>query len=331
MRPSKFQMCKLHKVKKISFFTVFLTILSYSNAVVAWTPIVDDIKKAGGDVSREAQNCISGGCDPGKVAKKGLKSAFSSAAEGASEGVEDSVTRAIDHIFDEQVDPLLERAGILGEELVTHAGDTAEAKAKSIIDYAVKDIVDGFTPWIEEAARVADQFSPEELEEHLIETSFDRLDRLEKKLFKDANLVIDKVSVKIDGTIDKVDCAVEGQRKDLRNDIIERLLAAVRTPSREEKVCAKEHDLKITFNPFSDRTSIAGARNDELYDFTRCTIQKDITFDKKTDKIIARYSALTGLAAEYRCIERLGDPERYTKDWLYYKEKAQIWKNIYWE
>lgn len=324
-------LCQRREVRKKTFTILFFTILNYSNAVLAWTPVIDDIKKVGKDVTREAQNCLSGGCDPGEIAKKGLKSGFSAAAEGAAEEVEESIIRSIDHIFDNQVDPLLERVGVLSKEVINQGGAEAEERAKNIINYAVKDIVEGFNPWIQEAARMADRFSPEELEEHLIKTSFDRLDQLEKKLFQDANLVIDRVAVKIDGTVDKVDCAIEGQRRDLRNDIVERLLRLIETPSTKEKVCAEEHDLKITFNPFSDRTSIRNARNDELYDFNKCIIKKDITFNTKTDKILARYSALAGLAAEYRCIERRGDPDRYTRDWLYFRERAQIWKKAHWE
>ncbi|NQZ62651.1 MAG: hypothetical protein HRT59_11105 [Crocosphaera sp.] len=298
---------------------------------MAWTPVVDDIKKAGKDVSREAKNCVSGGCDPAQVAKKGLKSMFSAATEGASEEVEESVIRAADHIFDNQVDPLLERAGILSKEVITHAGEEAQVRAENIIDYAVKDVVEGFTPWIQEAARIADQFSPEELEEHLIKTSFDRLDQLENKIFQDANLIMDRVFL----LAEDVDCRIEGQRKDIRNDIFERLLSRLERASKNEKECAKENKIRISlfswesiFQP-PDFISITKARNDQLYSLNRCIIEKDIIFETTTEKIIQRYSALAGLAAEYRCIERMGDPEIYTRDWLKYKTKSKIWKELY--
>ncbi|NET25711.1 MAG: hypothetical protein F6K01_09770 [Okeania sp. SIO1I7] len=315
----------------IIFIIMCFNAIYHPKPVLAWVPVIDDIKKAGENIAEEAKNCFSGGCDPVKVAKKGLKSLVSSAVEGASEEVEESVIRAADHIFDNQVDPLLERAGVLSKEIISFGGEEAETRAKNIINYAVKDVVEGFTPWIEEASRIADKFAPEEIEKHLINTSFDRLDKLENKIFKDANLFLDRVA-KI---VDDVDCFATGTATKVRDDIYRRILIRIETPTRNQIECAKQHNIKIKLWSWgdiffgTDDIPITQAEDGQVYAFTKCVIEKDISIGTNTEKIIQRYSDLASLAADYRCIERRGAPEYYTREWLEFKTKAELWLEIY--
>ncbi|MEM8719473.1 MAG: hypothetical protein AAGE84_09205 [Cyanobacteria bacterium P01_G01_bin.39] len=278
------------------------------------------------DISREASSCMSGGCDPDKMIKMAMKGHISNATEGFTDEVQESIIEASDHIFDKQIDPLIERTAVLATKIIEKGGAEAQLRANNIIEKAVTDIVDSFDPWVtkavglgNEAIRVADegvelagQFTPEKIKEELITTTFNRLDKLEKSLFTNANNFISEII-----------CAVDGQTGKVEQKIIDNLLASITGLSKEQKQCIKNNEIT------SETIKLHYL---ELYEIEKCIIENNINLEKKTNTIIRNYKILATNAAKYRCINRIagGEAEKdFIQDWLDYNYKAQVWKKIY--
>lgn len=279
--------------------------------------------KLGEDIKREANSCLSGGCNPGKVIKKGMEDAVSDIVGEASDAVAESIIKAADHVFNKQIDPLLERMNVVVAEQIKRTRGEVENGAKNIINHTVDKIISGFTPWLKEAARVAEMYSPEEIEDHLINTSFDRLEELEAKVFQGADALLSKIEVMIDGTIEKIDCTVDGMKDDLIFTIRDRYTANL-FPNPLDS-CRRE-----TGTQFKPGPSLT---NSDLYNLNKCWFERDIRNaienNKSIDIIIGRYTDLVNLASEIQCIERRGFTKRYVKDWLKYSTKAEMWTKLY--
>lgn len=273
------------------------------------------------DIAREATSCFGGGCDPDRVIKVAMKSQISNATEGFSDEIQESVIEASDHVFDNQIDPLIERTAVLATKIMREGGAEAELRANNIIENAVEDIVEGFDPWLDEAFRVADEFTPEKIEEHLINTSFARLDALEEKLFSDANKFLSKTVLEIGGVIENIDCKTLGQRKDIENFILTKIIADISIAgdlfNRENRFCRREIGVSL-FKKY--RTF----ENGQIYDFRKCILEKDLTIEQKPKIVLSRYADLAGIAGQFACIEARGVPKRFTGDWLEYTKKYDV-------
>ncbi len=286
------------------------------------------------DITREATNCFKGGCDPDRMIKVAMKSHISNATEGLTDEVQESVIEASDHIFDNQIDPLVERTAVLASKIIREGGELAEIKANNIIENAVEDIVEGFDPWVENAISLANslakEFTPRQIQERLINTSFDRLNALEERLFADADKLISKTLRQtfegLNELADKTDCKVAGHRLAIENFVLKKLIEDLNPFNdifnKDNRACRKEIDVSLTKKFRSFETG-------QLYDYRKCILKRDLSMEQNSDILLSRYADLTEIASEFTCIARSStSKERFIKDWFYYTDKYNVLEEL---
>jgi ElaB/YqjD/DUF883 family membrane-anchored ribosome-binding protein len=217
---------------------------------------------------------------------------FGGIVDGATKGMIDNAKQAfresMDYLFDNKLQPLIHQL---------------EATADRVLDRAKDDInavIDNFKNQMEDlvknAANIATEFVDHTLEEiktKIIDSTFDRLNKFEDKLFQDVTAILNK----IDEIMKNVSCYAQAIIIRI-TDEIKKALPWVPNPFETCRIKLSEifEDSSLRYKFISSFTP------SQLYQYRKCNLINHLTGDSPILAVRLSYMDLEFLAGDMRCL-----------------------------
>ena len=206
--------------------------------------------------------------------------------EGLIEHAKQAFKESMDYLFDQKLKPLINQI---------------EATAERAMDHAVEDInkvVDNFeqkmVEMVEKAAKIAKDFvdhTVDEIKTRIIDNIFDKLNELEEKIFSDITTILNKV----DEILQSISCYAHSVIDRIEEDI-KKVLPSFYNPFEYCRV-----KLNIIF-PGIRWKLINSMTHEELYEYRKCLLTKDLNEKSLIRTIQAAYREIELLAGNMRCL-----------------------------
>lgn len=187
-------------------------------------------------------------------------------------------------------------------------------KSKTALSELLDEAFKGLSNLRSEVEVIVDKFlaafNPAQIRAKLIEPIFDRLEKLEDKIFKD-----------IDRLIDKIDVIFTGTSEELKNAIQSLIDPGLLIPNPFDE-CRRRQNLEWTLG-----TSFTLV---QIYRFRECKVLEKLDENTKIQDLVDSYGGLQLNAWKMACVSR-GAPglqKNVMQDWIKYGQLINLWSQF---
>ena len=193
---------------------------------------------------------------------------------------------------------------------ITHLIKTS----KEFLSELIEQTIEGLSNLLNEVDNIVDKilenFNPDAIREKLINPFFDRINTLQKDLFKD-----------LDNLLKKIDTVITGTIEDVVNDI--KKFSDPTIFFNPFDPCRREHDIPA----WRIGTSLTDI---DYYNLVTCHLLKRLDEKDTLDNVTDVYNMLQQVAWKMTCVLR-GAPQARQKifqDWIKYGQLIELWSNF---
>lgn len=195
---------------------------------------------------------------------------------------------SMDYLFDNKIIPLINQLEATADRVMDHAKDD------------INQIIENFKIEIEElvdhAAKVAEEFvdhTVEEIQNKIIDETFDRVGEFEEKLFQDFTTILNR----IDAILKEVSCYAQAIVSRV-TDEIKKMLPSIINPFEG---CRIELS-KLFPNDYMRVKSLGSFSPNQLYEYRKCRLVKYLNENTPIKAVEMAYRDLELLAGDMRCL-----------------------------
>lgn len=202
--------------------------------------------------------------------------------------IRDAFRESMDYLFDHKILPMINQLEASADRVMDHAKDDINA----VIDNFKKDIEDIINTAANKAEELVDH-TVEEIKRGIIDATFDRMERLEDKLFHDITTILNK----IDMILKEVSCYAQAIIVRI-TDEIKKVLPSVPNPFEK---CRKELDILFPGQNMKWKLLSSFSPN-QLYEYRKCSLIGYLNEDSYIKSIQMAYRDVELLAGDMRCL-----------------------------
>jgi hypothetical protein len=266
-----------------------------------------------------------------------------------SEAVAPVVLRTAQELLQTVLYPLIDKANMVAKEIISHGRVEAEKfvrdsgltgpdaqlvyggsmnktfkRATETMKDTISEFVKQLNPWVqnflhlsERGIGVMEKWTPEEIRKNLIDPFFGRLDILEEKVYFHANAFLTRAGTFYDERLEKTDCMLRGNADRLYGMIVDRWATHLFPNFFDE--CRRSLDIAFTPGPMLNL--------DQIYELQRCYLMKQVQPEKNICNVLNALNSLTALAADFKCVMKEANVEKYTNHWVFFREQYLFWSS----